>query len=123
MDDETRPRGILAAQVAALGPAFRQRLLRDRTLVLEQAAAIAAAGAAPPALRELEIAAHKLHGTAAMFGYEALGETAGRLEAAVGEVRAAGLDGAAAACRLEAPCRALVDGIDAAVAGLPAGGP
>lgn len=94
-DEASKPprstRGILAGQIERLGPAFRQRLARDRDQ-LEALLATASAGGpdAAAALRDLEISAHKLHGTAAMFGYEALGAAAGELEAGAHDALMAG---------------------------------
>lgn len=84
-------RGILAGQIERLGPAFRQRLARDRDQLEALFAAASAGGPdAASALRDLEISAHKLHGTAAMFGYEALGAAAGELEAGAHDAMTAG---------------------------------
>jgi HPt (histidine-containing phosphotransfer) domain-containing protein len=120
MDDPTRRGGILAGQIAALGPAFRQRLVRDRRHVDALLATIAAADdAVGPAVREIELAAHKLHGTSAMFGYEQLGHAAGRLESAAHEAIARALPGVRAAAHLGAAHAELVTEIDAALAGTP----
>jgi HPt (histidine-containing phosphotransfer) domain-containing protein len=120
MDDETRRAGILAGQIAALGPAFRQRLVRDRRHVDGLLAAIAVADdAVGPAVREIELAAHKLHGTSAMFGYEQLGLAAGRLETAAHEAIAQGMPGGRAAAHLVGPHTELIREIEAALAGTP----
>jgi HPt (histidine-containing phosphotransfer) domain-containing protein len=120
MDDSTRRAGILAGQVAALGPAFRQRLARDRNHIVALLATIAAdEHAVAPALREIELAAHKLHGSSAMFGYEQLGHAAGRLETAAHEASAQALPGDRAAAHLAAAHTALVIEIEAALAGTP----
>jgi HPt (histidine-containing phosphotransfer) domain-containing protein len=124
MDEQTRRSGILAGQIAALGPAFRQRLVRDRGRVAALLGELEAAGdvPAPAAVREVESTAHKLHGTAAMFGYVELGEAAGRLEHAAHAAIADGLGGRAAKAFLAPLAGALTERIDAAVAGTPEGG-
>lgn len=125
MDDSSRRGGILAGQIAALGPAFRQRLVRDRRQLDALLATIAGAGEAPAAaaaLREVELAAHKLHGTSAMFGYERLGLAAGRLELAAHEASAQSLPGGGAAAHLAAAHADLVAEIDAALVGTPEAG-
>jgi HPt (histidine-containing phosphotransfer) domain-containing protein len=122
MDDTTRRGGILAGQIAALGPAFRQRLVRDRHQLDALLATIAGAGDAPGdagALREVELAAHKLHGTSAMFGYERLGLAAGRLEAAAHEAIAQAMPGRRAVEHLGATHAELLAEIDAALDGTP----
>jgi HPt (histidine-containing phosphotransfer) domain-containing protein len=122
MDETTRRGGILAGQIAALGPAFRQRLVRDRRQIDALLATIAAAADQPgPAVREVELAAHKLHGTSAMFGYEQLGVAAGRLEAAAHEAIAQAMPGSRAAAHLAAPHAELVAEIETALAGTPEG--
>lgn len=112
MDDRNRRTGILAGQLATLGEAFRARLARDRDQLAAEIAAIASGDDPAGALRRLEVTAHKLHGTAAMFGYEELGHAAGRCEAAARRARAEGLDAHASRALLEstlAPLRALID--------------
>lgn len=122
MDDARRGDSLLAGQVAALGPAFRQRLVRDRRQIGALLAAIAAAGDAPSAaVREVELVAHKLHGTSAMFGYEQLGLAAGRLEAAAHAASAEPMPGRRAAAHL-APAHGELDAeIRAALRGTPEG--
>ncbi len=123
MDDDARRSGILAGQIALLGPAFRQRLARDRALLADLLADAERAGDAPsPAVRQIELCAHKLHGTSAMFGYVQLGEAAGHVESLAHEAAERGHGGARAARALAAPLRELNDWIDAAVAGTPEGG-
>jgi HPt (histidine-containing phosphotransfer) domain-containing protein len=120
VDDPTRRGGILAGQIAALGPAFRQRLVRDRRHVEALLTTIAAADdAVGPAVREIELAAHRLHGTSAMFGYEQLGHAAGRLETAAHEAIARALPGDRVATHLAAAHAELVTEIEAALAGTP----
>jgi HPt (histidine-containing phosphotransfer) domain-containing protein len=116
--DRTRSnRGILAGQLERLGPAFRQRLARDREQFVTLLNAVGGADAgAPAALRELEVFAHKLHGTAAMFGHETLGAAAGELEAAAHAALAEGTPPADAAGRLRALYSTLEREIDAAIA-------
>jgi HPt (histidine-containing phosphotransfer) domain-containing protein len=122
MDDPSRRDGLLAGQVAALGPAFRQRLVRDRRQFEALLATIAAAGDAPSAaVREVELAAHKLHGTSAMFGYEQLGLAAGRLEAAAHAAIAEQMPGSRAAAQLAPVHGELAAEIQAALRGTPEG--
>lgn len=111
-------RGILAGQVERLGPAFRQRLARDREQLESLLAVAATQGeAAAKALRDLEIAAHKLHGTAAMFGYETLGAAAGDLEAAAHDAIVTPGAPADLDAQLGPRLAALTREIDAALAG------
>ena len=108
MDETTRRGGILAGQIAALGPAFRQRLVRDRRQIDALLATIAAAADQPgPAVREVELAAHKL------------GVAAGRLEAAARAAIAQAMPGSRAAAHLAAPHAELVAEIETALAGTP----
>lgn len=119
--DRTRSsRGILAGQLERLGPAFRQRLGRDREQLVALLSAVEAADAASPAaIRELEICAHKLHGTAAMFGHERLGSAAGELEAAAHRAMAEGTPVADAARGMRPLLDALEREIDLAIASGP----
>jgi HPt (histidine-containing phosphotransfer) domain-containing protein len=121
--NERSNRGILAGQLARLGPAFRQRLGRDREQLATLLAAVAGGGeGAPAALREFEACAHKLHGTAAMFGYESLGAAAGRLEAEAHASLSASPPHDAAGARLQPLLDALDREIATAMAGdAPAG--
>ncbi|MCZ8129940.1 MAG: Hpt domain-containing protein [Steroidobacteraceae bacterium] len=121
-DDRARRTGVLAGQLAALGDAFRARLLRDRESLAAAYAALAAADAdAPASLKRIEHAAHRLHGTAAMFGYAKLGESAGRLERAARETLARGTSDGAAHSALAVSYAGLDGEFDAALARAPSG--
>jgi HPt (histidine-containing phosphotransfer) domain-containing protein len=117
MNDRSN-RGILAGQLARLGPVFRQRLGRDREQLETLLTTVAGSGdGAPAALRELEVCAHKLHGTAAMFGYESLGAAAGRLEAEAHASLSAGVPHDETGARLQP----LLDALDREIATATAG--
>lgn len=112
MDERRRGPGILSGQLATLGATFRARLARDRAQLSTEIAAIASGDGVAAALRRVEVTAHKLHGTAAMFGYEELGHAAGRCENAARRAHADGLDPAAACALVQptlAPLCALID--------------
>lgn len=112
MDERTRRSGILSGQMATLGAAFRARLERDRDQLAAEIATIASGEGLAGALRRVEVTAHKLHGTAAMFGYEALGQAAGRVEDAARRANAESLGAAAAYDLVQptlAPLRALIE--------------
>lgn len=114
--DDARRTGILSGQMATLGNAFRARLARDREQLTHEIEAIAAGDGLAGALRRVEVTAHKLHGTAAMFGYEALGEAAGRCEEAARRANADGLDAAGAHALVQPTLAPLCALIEAAVA-------
>ena len=119
-DDRQRRTGILAGQLAALGGAFRTRLARDREALGGEYAALAGADVdAPASLKRIELAAHKLHGTAAMFGYAELGEAAGRLERAAREALQAGAGAQAAHAALARAHAGLATEIDVALVAPP----
>jgi hypothetical protein len=125
MDDESKRReGILARQIAALAPAFRERLQRDRAELDGLLAELAAAGTdASGVLRRIHLAVHKLHGTSAMFGYGTLGRAAGEVEVGAHAALQAGVPGPAAAANLAAPYERLKAELEAALENLSAPSP
>lgn len=117
--DRERRTGVLAGQIKSLGGAFGARLVRDRALLAELIGALQRPEAdTVAALRRVELAAHRLHGTAAMFGHAKLGRDAGRVEAAAHAALTTGLSAATAATALQAPHRALDAALARAIAEL-----
>lgn len=117
MDERTRREGILAGQLAALGGAFRTRLAADRGALRDLCAALenADAEATPEVAKRIERAAHRLHGTAAMFGYAELGDCAGRLELAARDAVARNSSPEALRAAVMPPATALDQALEAAL--------
>lgn len=115
MDERTRRSGILSGQMETLGTAFRARLARDRDQLAAEIAKIASGEGLGGALRRVEVTAHKLHGTAAMFGYEELGHAAGRVEAAARRAHQDGLGPTAAHALVQPTLAPLCTLIEAAL--------
>ncbi len=68
----------LQRQMDQIGDRFVQRLLTELTVMREALADVRAGELS--ALKDLELTAHKIHGSSAMFGFTRLSELAGALE-------------------------------------------
>jgi HPt (histidine-containing phosphotransfer) domain-containing protein len=80
MGDEEK----LSEQVASLGARYLARTLGELRRVGELLAEVEAGSTS--AIKELEHAAHKIHGSSAMFGFQALSEQAGEIEHITGHL-------------------------------------
>jgi HPt (histidine-containing phosphotransfer) domain-containing protein len=68
----------LQRQMDQIGDRFVQRLLTELTIMRETLADVSAGELS--GLKDLELTAHKIHGSSAMFGFASLSELAGTLE-------------------------------------------
>lgn len=68
----------LQRQLDQIGDRFVQRLLSELAMMRELIADVKAGDSA--GLKELELFAHRIHGSSAMFGFDRLAETSGELE-------------------------------------------
>ena len=80
MHDEEK----LRAQMASLGTRYLTRTLGELRRIGELLAEVAAGS--PTALKELERAAHKIHGSSGMFGFHELSDHAGTIEHIAGHL-------------------------------------
>lgn len=71
----------LQQQLDQIGDRFVQRLLAELAMMRELIADVKAGDLG--GLKELELFAHRIHGSSAMFGFDRLAEVAGRLEKVV----------------------------------------
>jgi HPt (histidine-containing phosphotransfer) domain-containing protein len=93
----------LQQQIADIGTRYLRRTLGELTQLRECLLSVRAQS--PDALKQLERMAHKIHGSGAMFGFDAVSERANDIE----QLAASGQGDAATLDRLDELLRALTE--------------